>query len=103
MDILSITTLKLSIAVSVIRMMGCHRGMITGPQIRAARGLLGWTQQQLADASIIAVNTIKQLEHGTTDAKTSTLSAVQRALEAAGIEFIPAAGGRGEGVRRVSG
>src|SRR5579859_6902537 len=99
MDILSIQMYFLAICVSVISAMRCHRKMITGSQIRAARGLLGWTQQQLADRAIISVNSLKKLEDGSSDPKLSTISAVKSALEAAGVEFISASGGRGEGVR----
>lgn len=73
--------------------------MITGVQIRAARALLGWTQQQLADASIISGTALKQLENGSTNPKMSTVTAVKKTLEDAGVEFISASAGKGEGVR----
>ena len=72
--------------------------MITGRQIRAARALLGWSQQQLADKAVVSVNALKRLERSSVDTRISTMSSVQKALETAGVEFI-SAGMKGEGVR----
>ncbi|MFZ3004738.1 MAG: helix-turn-helix transcriptional regulator [Phenylobacterium sp.] len=74
--------------------------MVTAAQIRAARALLGWSQQELADKAIVSVNAINRLEREQVDSKMSTFSAVERALQRAGVEFIPAAE-KGEGVRFV--
>jgi predicted transcriptional regulator len=41
--------------------------MITPRQIRAARALLGWSQQRLADKAIIALNALARLEKGAVD------------------------------------
>jgi DNA-binding XRE family transcriptional regulator len=68
--------------------------MITARQIRAARALLGWTQKELADRAIVALNTIRLLERDAVDARSSTLRQVQRALEDGGVEFTPAEGVR---------
>ena len=72
--------------------------MITAAQIKAARALLDWTQEHLADRAIISKSAVARLERGDVDTRTSTLKAVQEALEAAGIEFL-ADGGKGIGVR----
>ena len=72
--------------------------MITAAQCRAARGLLDWTQQDLADASGVGVVTIRQIESGATEPRRATLQAVQFALQDAGVEFIAENGG-GPGVR----
>jgi transcriptional regulator with XRE-family HTH domain len=72
--------------------------MVTAAQIRAARALLGWSQLQLSDKAIVSVNAINRLERELVDSKMSTLSAVEKALQRAGVEFIPAAE-KGEGVR----
>ncbi len=37
---------------------------ITAAQLRAARALLSWNQQQLADASLVGVATIRRFEAG---------------------------------------
>ncbi len=72
--------------------------MITPRQIRAARALLSWSQQELADRAIISVNALARLEAGKVDPRLSTLTAVEKALSKAGVEFLPA-GEMGEGVR----
>lgn len=72
--------------------------MVSARQIRAARALLGWTQQQLADKAIVSFNAVTRLERGEVDPRVSTITAVEEALVKAGIEFIPT-GEKGEGVR----
>ena len=61
--------------------------MIVPAQIRAARALIGWTQAELAAASALSEMSIKNIERNFTDPRASTLSAIIRALEAAGVEF----------------
>lgn len=73
--------------------------MILPPQIRAARALLAWSQQTLADKAGLSISALKRLEAGTGDPRMSTVQSVQKALEHHGIEFIPAGDGKGEGVR----
>ena len=74
--------------------------VVTSEVIRAARALLRWDQRNLAEASSISLPTIKRLESnpGTLEAHTSTVAALTRALEKAGVEFIDENGG-GPGVR----
>ena len=72
--------------------------MVTGAQCRAARGLLDWSQQDLADKAQIGIVTVRQLEAGTGKPRRATVEVVRRALEAAGVEFIDENGG-GPGVR----
>lgn len=67
-------------------------------QVRAARGLLGWSQQQLADRSEVTRRTIAAFELDGPNISPSSLRAILTALEEAGIEFIGE--GRTEGVRR---
>src|SRR5262249_28056646 len=71
---------------------------ITSELIRAARALLRWEQRDLAHASGVSLPTIKRLEAspGTLAAHSSTVTALRRALESAGIEFT---NGSGAGVR----
>ena len=72
--------------------------MITPSQCRAARGLLDWTQQELADAARIGVATIRLFEGEAAESRHATLAVLRRAFELAGIEFIDENGG-GPGVR----
>jgi transcriptional regulator with XRE-family HTH domain len=65
---------------------------------RAARALLDWSQQQLADAARVGVVTVRQFEGGASQPRNATLEVLERALAAAGVEFIAENGG-GAGVR----
>jgi len=74
--------------------------MIDAAQVRAARGLLDMSQADLARIASLHVATIRRLEAATgVRGAAETLWKMQQALEAAGVEFIPAKGGRGPGVR----
>ena len=72
--------------------------MITPAQCRAARALVDWSQQQLADAAKIGNATIRNFEGSKSEPQSATLDVMRRALEAAGVEFIAENGG-GPGVR----
>jgi transcriptional regulator with XRE-family HTH domain len=69
-------------------------------QVKAARALLDWSQQQLAVAANVSVPTIKRLEAqgGLLGGRSETGSKIQLALEQAGVEFLDENGG-GPGVR----
>lgn len=72
----------------------------TGRQLAAARTLAGLTQAAVAETARISVPTLKRMEasEGPAAGMANNVEAVRRALEAAGIEFIPENGG-GAGVR----
>lgn len=72
--------------------------MISPAQCRAARGLLSWTQADLAKAASVGVVTVRQFEGESGTPRPATLTVLQQALEAAGLEFIPENGG-GAGIR----
>ena len=76
--------------------------MITARQSRAARALLGWTQETLADAARVSLTALKRLE-SESDLKVyeSTRDQVRRALEANGILLLVS--DQGEGVMLVHG
>ena len=65
---------------------------------RAGRALLDWSQAQLAEAARVGNSTVRNFEAGRSLPVTNNLDAIRRALEAAGVEFIPENGG-GAGVR----
>lgn len=77
--------------------MGTHME-INAAQVRAARGLIGWSQGKLAAAASVGLSTIADFERGARVPIGNNLAAIQRALEAAGVEFIAENGG-GAGVR----
>lgn len=62
--------------------------MITVEQSRAARGLLGWTQQDLADASGLSKTAINNFEKKNSDIKVESIKAIYRSFEAMGIVFL---------------
>ena len=80
--------------------MGGPKAVLTSELIRAARALLRWEQRDLEAASSVSLPTIKRLESkpGIMAAHMTTLVALKKAIEAAGVEFIDENGG-GPGVR----
>jgi transcriptional regulator with XRE-family HTH domain len=75
--------------------------MLTAEQVRAARALLGWLQSLLAEKASVSVETIKRLERmegPLMETRSSTLAAIERALQDAGVIFIEE-NGEGPGVR----
>lgn len=74
---------------------------LSAAQCRGARGMLGISQTELAEAASVSRQTIVDFERGARTPYTNNLTAIRRALEAAGVEFIPQNGG-GPGVRLVS-
>lgn len=62
--------------------------MITALQIRGARAMVGLTQAELASSAGISTTALNNIERGAADPKASTLGALQKALEAAGVVFL---------------
>lgn len=62
--------------------------IINAAQVRAARGLIAWSQRDLASAANVGVSTVADFERGARAPIANNLAAIQRALEAAGIAFI---------------
>lgn len=78
--------------------------MITGPQMRAARALLGIDQKTLAELAGLSVPTIQRMEasSGNVRGVVDSLTKVVTALELAGIELIgegAVSSANGRGVR----
>ncbi len=74
--------------------------MLTSDQIRAARALIRWSAQNLADESGVSWKTIQRMEaaDGMPSATAKNLKAIQDTLEDAGVIFIDA-DEEGPGVR----
>jgi transcriptional regulator with XRE-family HTH domain len=62
--------------------------MLTGEQVRAARALLSWSTERLADAACISPEAVRQFETGGMVSRQATSDVLRRVLEAAGAEFI---------------
>jgi transcriptional regulator with XRE-family HTH domain len=75
--------------------------MLEPAQIRAARALLGWRQEDLSKASGVGTATIQRIEKGDSPISgyVSTLVRIQAAFEDAGILFIDDDGAAGIGLR----
>lgn len=61
--------------------------MISTRQIRAARGLLGWSQAELAARAGLSLTSINNIEVGTKSPRSKTLETIQKVLESEGIQF----------------
>lgn len=61
---------------------------IQAGQIKAARAMLDWSREDLASATGLSLNTIRNLEMGYISPRGSTTSSIRRAIEEAGPEFI---------------
>lgn len=75
--------------------------VIDAKQIRAARALLEWSQDDLVKRTGLSLTTIRRMETsdiGPARSSMANVAAVQSALEGAGVQFIPENGG-GAGVR----
>lgn len=71
---------------------------ITTAQIRGARGILNWSQSDLAERTGISSTSIGSIENGQSTPRASTLQTIRKTFEDSGIEFIGL-----EGVRLRSG
>lgn len=71
---------------------------LTPAQSRAARGLLDWSQVELASRSNLSESTIRDFEKGRRVPSINNLAAIRTALEAAGVILVPE-NGEGPGVR----
>lgn len=60
---------------------------ITGPQLRAARGMLDWTREELAKEAGVSQETIKNIEHGIFRPQESTTDAIVKAFAVRDVVF----------------
>ncbi|MBX9934841.1 MAG: helix-turn-helix domain-containing protein [Methylobacterium sp.] len=68
-------------------------------QCRAARGLIDWTQEELADRAGVSRSTVRDYEKGRHDLHRASAAMIKNAFEAAGVILIGADGFLGPGVR----
>jgi ribosome-binding protein aMBF1 (putative translation factor) len=84
----------------MVRKVNRQPSALFAAQIRAARALLRWSAEDLAQAAALGANTVRRAEvvEGATSLTAANDRAIRQALENAGIEFIDENGG-GAGVR----
>ena len=73
---------------------GKLNAMITARQIRAARGLLGWSGEQLAEKAGLTRPALSNIEGEKVTPNDSTISSIASVLDMNGVEFL-----EGDGVR----
>ena len=67
-------------------------------QCRAARGWLGWSQQDLADRANVGLSTVRDFEAGRRQPIANNLVAMQLAFERAGIHLVFGPDGEATGI-----
>jgi ribosome-binding protein aMBF1 (putative translation factor) len=70
-------------------------------QCRAARGWLGWSQQELADHARVGLSTVRDFEAGRRQPIENNLAALRRSLEIAGVRFVFGADGAPTGIEKI--
>lgn len=83
---------------------------IAPAQLRAARGMIGWSRNELAQRAGTSAETIKNIEHGIYAPKKETLAALVETLLRHGIQFVhyetfvtaPAENGKTSGLQAIS-
>jgi DNA-binding XRE family transcriptional regulator len=78
-----------------------QKAIVIPAQIRAARALIDWSQDELAKAAEVALTSVRDLESQKRSADSGIAMAVRRTLENAGIEFLPGCVDSGPGVRLI--
>lgn len=68
--------------------------MISMQQMRAARGLMNWSQAELARRCGLSVTAMNNIDRGHSVPRVATLEHIRRVFESEGVEFTP-----GQGVR----
>jgi transcriptional regulator with XRE-family HTH domain len=74
---------------------------LTATQLKAARQLLGWSQDDVGSASGTSTEVVVYFERGKRSAGARDLSDIKRSLEAAGVEFVEIAGTVGMKLRKA--
>ena len=68
-------------------------------QCRAARGLLGWTQEELAERAGVSRSTVRGFENGQHELHRGSAAVIRGALEGSGVILVGADEEAGPGVR----
>jgi transcriptional regulator with XRE-family HTH domain len=77
--------------------------VLTPAQLRAARALIGWSREDLAERSGVGANTTKDFEINGSDPKLGTVQKWKRTLEREGVIFLDETEAEGPGLRLKKG
>jgi len=69
-----------------------EKPILSARQIRAARALLDWSQDDLAEASGLSIATIRKLESGSISPRGKTTASLLLAFGEENVEFLPSTG-----------
>ena len=72
--------------------------MLSPEQCRAARGWLGWSQEDLSKRASVGLSTLKDFESGKRSPMRNNLEAMRRVLESVGIGLLFDKGGNPHGI-----
>jgi DNA-binding transcriptional regulator YiaG len=81
-----------AVAASPKLLQGYGMTVMNGAQCRAARGLLNMRQSALAEAADVSISTVVDFEQSRRQVSDELVRAMQVALEAAGVAFLPDSG-----------
>jgi ribosome-binding protein aMBF1 (putative translation factor) len=73
--------------------------MLTPEQSRAARGWLDWSQEMLAKAANVSLSTVRDFEKKRREPIANNKAAMERALQAAGIDPVMDENGHSVGIK----
>ena len=76
--------------------------LLSPAQCRAARALLDWSQDDLADRASVSRGTVRGFEADLHELRKTSAAAIRAALEVGGVAFLDADGEGGPGVRLAS-
>ncbi len=76
--------------------------MLSPEQCRAARGWLGWSQEDLSKRANVGLSTLKDFESGKRSPMRNNLEALRSVLEAAGVGLLLDEKGRPHGITVTS-
>jgi DNA-binding XRE family transcriptional regulator len=76
-----------------------YSALLTPAQCRAARGLLDWTQDELAAQAGVSRSTVRDFEKGRHDLQAVSAGRIVEAFADAGVLLLPPGDGTGAGVR----
>jgi transcriptional regulator with XRE-family HTH domain len=79
-----------------------NHDVIIPSQVRAARAMLGWSQEQLAQDAEVGLSTVREFESERRAADTGAVASLRRALWNGGVVFTPGTPDAGPGVRLVA-